>query len=184
MALARVPRTERAERARELLALLGLRECADRSLSQLSGGQQQRVALATAMANRPRVLLADEPTGELDSQSRDEVFAAIRAINDTYATTVLIVTHDAGVSTQVRRTVEIRDGRTAAEVHRRTVDGVEAVAEEYAVLDRAGRMQLPKTFVTSLGMRDLVRLDLESDHIGVWPTTPDQARGGAAEERS
>ena len=181
MALARVPRSQRAARARELLALLGLRECADRSLAELSGGQQQRVALATAVANRPRVLLADEPTGELDSQSRDEVFAAIRAINATFGTTVVIVTHDAGVSTQVRRTVEIRDGRTAAEVHRRSVDGVEVVAEEYAVLDRAGRMQLPKSFVSTLGMQDLVRLDLESDHIGVWPTSAEQAERDAKE---
>lgn len=174
MLLAGRPARERPTRARELLQLLGILEVADRPMRALSGGQQQRVALAVALANQPAVLLADEPTGELDSRSSDEVFAAIRAVNEAEGVTVLVVTHAAAVSSQVRRTVAIRDGRTAAEVHRRTsIDehGAETVvAEEYAVLDRAGRLQLPSEFTTSLAMRDLVRLDLEHDHIGVWPT--------------
>lgn len=173
MVLAGRPRRERPTRARELLDLLGIPEVADRPMTALSGGQQQRVALAVALANRPAVLLADEPTGELDTRSSDEVFAAIRAVNEAEGVTVLVVTHDAAVSGQVRRTVAIRDGRTASEVHRRTSvdeDGEETVvAEEYAVLDRGGRLQLPHEFTGPLGMRDLVRLDLESDHIGVWP---------------
>ena len=165
---------ERAERARETLDVLGIAECADRRLDQLSGGQQQRVALGVALANRPRVLLADEPTGELDSQSSDEVFSAIRGANESFGTTVVVVTHDPLVSEQVTRTVGIRDGRTSSEVRRRTAvdehgnEGV--VAEEFAVLDRAGRLQLPRGFTDALAMRDRVRLDLETDHIGVWPT--------------
>ena len=176
MVLARTPRGERTERAHETLEVLGIADCADRRLTELSGGQQQRVALGVAVANRPKVLLADEPTGELDSRSSDEVFTAIRQANRELGTTVLVVTHDPLVSEQVGRTVGIRDGRTASEVLRRTEVGADGhadlVAEEYAVLDRAGRLQLPKAFTTALDLRDRVRLDLEPDHIGVWPATP------------
>ena len=187
---------ERAERARETLDVLGIADCADRRLDELSGGQQQRVALGVALANRPRVLLADEPTGELDSQSSDEVFSAIRGANESFGTTVVVVTHDPLVSEQVTRTVGIRDGRTSSEVRRRTAvdehgnEGV--VAEEFAVLDRAGRLQLPRGFTDALAMRDRVRLDLEADHIGVWPTgrpdavapQRDPAAGEGREEQS
>lgn len=173
MTLAGVRRAERPKRAAELLDLLGIPELGQRRMAQLSGGQQQRVALGVAMANRPEVLLADEPTGELDTQSSAEVFAAIRRANAAYGTTVVLVTHDPLVSEQVQRTVGIRDGRTSSEVVRRTAideHGSEAVvAEEYAVLDRAGRLQLPREFTDALAMRDRVRLDLERDHIGVWP---------------
>ena len=93
-----------------------------------------------------------------------------------------MVTHDAAVSGQVKRTVAIRDGRTATEVRRSTrigADGLEElVTEEYAVLDRAGRLQLPAAFVEELGMRDRVRLNLEPDHVEVRPGHP------AAEEES
>ncbi len=175
MLLAGRGRRERVARARETLEVLGIADCADRRPAHLSGGQQQRVALGVAVANRPRVLLADEPTGELDSRSSDEVFEAIRRANTELGTTVLVVTHDALVSEQVARTVGIRDGRTATEVLRRDAVGEDGepgrVAEEYAVLDRAGRLQLPRAFTTTLAMRDRVRLGLEADHIGVWPTT-------------
>ena len=174
MSLASLPRGERTTRARETLEVLGVADCADRRPDQMSGGQQQRVALGVALANRPAVLLADEPTGELDSRSGDEVFAAMREANTRFGTTVLVVTHDPKVSEHVARTVGIRDGRTSSEVRRRTaVDehGNEGlVAEEFAVLDRAGRLQLPKAFTSALDMRDRVRLDLETDHIGVWPS--------------
>jgi ABC-type methionine transport system ATPase subunit len=140
---------------------------------ELSGGEQQRVAIAVALANRPQVLFADEPTGELDSATGEEVFAALRSANTELGATVVIVTHDADVSNQVQRTVAIRDGRTSSEVIRRTeVDEhgtSEVIAEEYAVLDRAGRMQLPADFRRTLGLRDRVRLELEPDHVGVWP---------------
>ncbi|MER7761463.1 ABC transporter ATP-binding protein [Streptomyces sp. NPDC097619] len=166
-------RRRTAERARELLAMLGVADCADRKPRQLSGGQQQRVAIAVALANDPAVLLADEPTGELDSSTGEQVFAAFRRANEELGTTIVIVTHDQAVAREVRRTVAIRDGRTSSEVLRRTeVDeaGQESlVSREYAMLDRAGRLQLPAEYTAALGMEHRVALELEEDHIGVWP---------------
>jgi ABC-type lipoprotein export system ATPase subunit len=174
--VARRPRAERTRRARELLDLLGVGGRADHRPQEMSGGEQQRVALAVALANSPQVLLADEPTGELDETTSHEVFDAIRTLNRELGVTVLVVTHDPLVSEQVDRTVAIRDGRTSTEVLRRTEldehGREQVVAREYAVLDRAGRMQLPQEFVGALGLRDLVRLELEPDHVGVWPGGP------------
>ena len=173
MAFAGTRKRERTGRAKELLDSLGLAEKANRRPAELSGGEQQRVAIAVALANRPEVLFADEPTGELDSATGEEVFAALRSANENLGTTVVIVTHDGAVSSQVQRAVAIRDGRTSSEVVRSTeVDehGESSVtAQEYAVLDRAGRMQLPTDFRRSLGLKDRVRLELETDHVGVWP---------------
>ncbi|MEU8619446.1 ABC transporter ATP-binding protein [Streptomyces sp. NPDC048623] len=164
---------QKARRAEELLAMLDMTEHADRRPHQLSGGQQQRVAIAVALANNPSVLLADEPTGELDSATGEQVFAAFRRANEELGTTIVIVTHDQAVASEVRRTVAIRDGRTSSEVLRRTeVDeaGQESlVAREYAMLDRAGRLQLPAEYTEALNMRHRVALELEQDHIGVWP---------------
>ncbi|GII58518.1 ABC transporter ATP-binding protein [Planotetraspora thailandica] len=162
-------RKARGERADELLELLGVAGCADRMPGEMSGGQQQRVAIAVALANRPEVILADEPTGELDSETSEEVFAALRGANRELGVTVVIVTHDPLVSEQVDRTVGIRDGRTSSETLRRTSDEGDVIAEEYAVLDRVGRLQLPRDFMGALRMERRVRLELERDHIGVWP---------------
>ncbi|MEU6015790.1 ABC transporter ATP-binding protein [Streptomyces sp. NPDC047515] len=162
-----VLRGQREARATELLGVLGIAHCRDRRPAELSGGEQQRVAVAVATANSPRVLLADEPTGELDTASAEDVFAALRRANDELGATVLVVTHDPMVSGQVRRTVRIRDGRTATETLRE--DGPDGGAEEFAVLDRVGRLQLPDEYVRRYGLRHRVRLTAEGDHVGVWP---------------
>ncbi|TDD46080.1 ABC transporter ATP-binding protein [Nonomuraea terrae] len=159
----------RRRRADELLELLGVASCADRRTPEMSGGQQQRVAIAVALANSPQVVLADEPTGELDSETSEQVFDALRTANRELGVTVVIVTHDPLVAEQVDRTVGIRDGRTSSETLRREDAEGRIIAEEYAVLDRVGRLQLPRDFMNALDMERRVRLELESDHIGVWP---------------
>ncbi|RAG85247.1 ABC transporter ATP-binding protein [Streptacidiphilus pinicola] len=158
-------------RVRELLDALGIGDLADRVPAELSGGQQQRVAIAVAMANQPAVLLADEPTGELDSETGAGIFEAFRTVNRELGATVVIVTHDPMVAGEVRRTVAVRDGRTSSEVLRRTVvdeHGAESVSErEYVMLDRTGRVQLPAKFLQALGMEHRVAVDLAPDHIEV-----------------
>ncbi|MEL7975850.1 ABC transporter ATP-binding protein [Isoptericola sp. F-RaC21] len=185
-------RAGRAARVTELLELLEVGHVADRLPTQMSGGQQQRVAIAVAVAGSPRVLLADEPTGELDEATSVEVLEALRGVNAATGVTTLIVTHDPAVSEHVARTVQIRDGRTSTEVLRRTeVDEHGAqrhVAEEFAVLDRVGRLQLPQDFVSALDLRDRVRLALEPDRVEVRPdgrrARPDgQAHGRPGEGR-
>ena len=177
-------RAQRAARVTELLEMLDVGHVADRVPGRMSGGQQQRVAIAVAVAGSPRVLLADEPTGELDEATSVEVLESLRAVNAATGVTTLIVTHDPAVSEHVARTVQIRDGRTSTEVLRRTeVDEHGAqrhVAEEFAVLDRVGRLQLPQDFVSALDLRDRVRLALEKDHVEV---RPDGRRDRAGEGR-
>jgi putative ABC transport system ATP-binding protein len=168
-----IPRARRAAATDELLELLTVSEVADRRPDQMSGGQKQRVAIAVALANDPRVLLADEPTGELDEATSADVLAAMETANRERGVTTLIVTHDPAVSEHVNRTVRIRDGRTSTETLRSTHVDAEGrsvrVAEEYAVLDKAGRMQLPAEFTAALALRDRVRLSLESDRVEVRP---------------
>jgi ABC-type lipoprotein export system ATPase subunit len=188
MRLAGVRARPRRERAGELLELMGLGDCLHRKPEQMSGGEQQRAAIAVALTNEPKVLLADEPTGELDSATAAEVFSALQKANAELGVTVLIVTHDPAVSTVVRRVVAIRDGRTSTEIHRDTMDGddgqVTPHAVEYAVLDRAGRLQLPREMTEPLGMRGLVRLEAEPDHIGVWPDRRRRRGRGDGQEES
>lgn len=173
LALAGVPRRERRERAAELLGRVGLGHRARHRPSALSGGEQQRVAIAVALANRPALLLADEPTGELDSGTADEVIAVLTEVTRDVGVTGVLVTHDAEVSARADRTVTIRDGRVAAETiaMRSTGSWGEEVVErrEFAVLDRAGRLQLPDDHVKELALRRRVELELGDDHVTLRP---------------
>ena len=172
--LALAGRRDRAARVDDLAQLLHIGDGLDLRPAEMSGGMRQRVALAVGLANAPQVLLADEPTGELDEDASAEVLGAIREANEEVGVTTLIVTHDPAVSDHVRRTVQIRDGRTSTETMR-TGAGAEGIGsatepEVFAVLDRVGRLQLPADYVTALDLADRVRLALEPDHLGVWPT--------------
>jgi len=169
---------ESREHAMEILEDLGMAEVASRRPGELSGGQRQRLAVAVGLANRPQVLFCDEPTGELDSAGSAEVYEALRAANERDGTTVVVVTHDPAVATQVRRTVALRDGRTSTETLRHHGDGgggghdahsAHRTIQEYAVLDSAGRLQLPQAFVDDLGLHRRVRVELVDDHIEIWP---------------
>lgn len=109
MAEAKMASVERQDRARDLLAYVGLAHRRDHRPSQLSGGEQQRVAIARAMANRPRFLLADEPTGELDAKTGAEMIELLARVNAD-GTTILVVTHDENLALAAKRVVHMRDG--------------------------------------------------------------------------
>jgi ABC-type lipoprotein export system ATPase subunit len=176
-------RADRRRRAAELLDLVGLSGLAARVPGEVSGGEQQRAAIAVALANEPAVLLADEPTGELDSATSAAVFELLRSVNRQTGTSIVAVTHDPLVADHVSRTVRIRDGRTSTETVRRTersdTGDHRVVAEEFAVLDRAGRLQLPRAHIQKLGLVDRVRLRLEEDHVGLWPAGGQAATSAA-----
>jgi ABC-type lipoprotein export system ATPase subunit len=184
MRFAGASRSARQSRALELLEVLGVAHCAGRRPDQMSGGEQQRVSIGVALANSPSLLLADEPTGELDTETAASVFSALQTANSSLGATVLIVTHDPEVSSMVRRVIAIRDGRTSTETLRHDAADGSGLghAVEYAVLDRFGRLQLPREMTDALGMRDRVRLEPEPDHIGVWPDTPREPTPEASEE--
>lgn len=172
MALNRVGTSERRKRAKEMLERVGLGERLDHRPDLLSGGEQQRVAIAVGMANRPHLLLADEPTGEVDSEAADQIFQTMRDLNRDLKITIIVVTHDITVSTRVDRVVGMRDGRTSIEIRRkRDAAGQTLSEDEYVILDRAGRLQLPQSYIDTLKMEERARVKLLQDHIGVWPDT-------------
>lgn len=174
MAFAGVSAKERRQRSDALLDAVGMTQRAAFKPSNLSGGEQQRAALAVAMANHPRLLLADEPTGEVDSEAADQIFDTMRALNTAYSVTIVIVTHDYAVSKRVSRVVGMRDGRASIEVLRQKDGaGVPLTEEEFTVLDRTGRLQLPQGYIEQLRMRGLVRLHLGDDHVAVYPAEQD-----------
>ena len=108
---ARVSEEERVRRAKEALAMVGLADRAEHFPSQLSGGQQQRVAIARALVNRPAILLADEPTGNLDSRTAVEVMEIFQQLNEEYGLTIVLVTHEHDIAQFARRSIIFRDGK-------------------------------------------------------------------------
>ena len=150
---------QREERAQALLELVGMAHKKNRKLNELSGGEQQRIAIAIALANSPKLLLADEPTGSVDSKTGSYILDVFRELNRS-GLTVVIVTHDRMLSKRVGRVVAIRDGKTSSELITKqsyadrldSIDLFETTQEEYAVLDRAGRVQIPRELLDSIGV--------------------------------
>lgn len=168
---------EKKQRAEELLELVGLSERKDNKLSQLSGGEQQRVAIAIALANNPKLLLADEPTGAVDRRTADDILDMFRRLNETLGVTIVIVTHDKELASKVNRVISIRDGKTSSErimksEYKQRLEDItinwneEEVQEEFAVLDRAGRIQIPSELLQEMGMKgNKVKLELVDGKI-------------------
>jgi len=178
---------QRRERAKELLDTVGLSHRVNNRLNQLSGGEQQRVAIAIALANNPALLLADEPTGAVDSKTADMILDIMRNVNRQMGVTVIIVTHDMNLSKKVDRIVSIRDGRTSAEFVRRTsyteelkhlaeLDSARAAEEdshvELAVVDASGRLQIPRDYLDAMGIKGKSRLRVEMEDNGVIVYNP------------
>ncbi len=169
---------EKRDWAQELLETVGLWEHRKHRLAQLSGGQQQRVAIAVALANRPRLLLGDEPTGEVDSGTAQEILALFRQMNEQYGLTTIIVTHDPQIARNVDRVMTIRDGSTSSETVRRVAD-VEAalvqgasaahIYEEFVVVDGAGRLQIPPDLRAEMEIGDRVTLERADAGILIRP---------------
>lgn len=177
MAIQGTPPVERLERARGLLEAMGLGPKAGRRPAELSGGEQQRVAIAVALANRPPLLLADEPTGELDERTAIDIFGLYSELRRSFGVTVVIVTHYPRIAEYVDRVVAMRDGRASTETMRvLTFRPAEQTGreEEFVVVDRAGRLQLPAEYVEKLGLGERAKLRLKGDSIEVRRWEPRQ----------
>jgi ABC-type lipoprotein export system ATPase subunit/bifunctional DNA-binding transcriptional regulator/antitoxin component of YhaV-PrlF toxin-antitoxin module len=168
--------------SRELLQTVGLWEHRKHSLVQLSGGQQQRVAIAVALANRPQLLLADEPTGEVDSKTARDILDLFQRMNEHYGLTTIIVTHDPQTARMVDRVVTIRDGRISNETVRRVADveaalvqGIEDAAasvpmyDEYVVVDEVGRLQIPPDLRIEMNIGRRVTLEKTERGVLICP---------------
>lgn len=172
----------RKSRAMELLEQVGLSKRKNARLQELSGGEQQRVAIAIALSNRPRLLLADEPTGSVDTKTASDIMAIFRKLQREQNQTIVIVTHDMQLSRQVSRVVAIRDGKTSSE-YRSIQNPAESKIsaddtrfsrtshEELAVIDRAGRLQIPQEYLQAIGVtgKGMLRVELEDGHIVLYP---------------
>jgi len=110
MAILGLGKSERRKRAEELLETVGLKERANHKPAELSGGERQRVAIARALANNPKFLLMDEPTGNIDSKTANEVIELVKRLNEEKGVTIIIVTHDQQITSQTKRTVQMLDG--------------------------------------------------------------------------
>lgn len=162
------------ERALELLEAVNLLHCKNNKLYELSGGEQQRVAIAIALANHPKLLLADEPTGSVDSKMANQILDLFQTLNRTIGITIVIVTHDPLLARKVDRVVSIRDGKISSEMlraksYKEELDELDRISNdeaedfhvEYAVLDRAGRLQIPPTYLESIGIKNTNKIKIE-----------------------
>ena len=155
---------ERRRRARELLDAMAIGALAQRLPAELSGGEAQRLAVAIAMANEPSLLLADEPTAELDQLTASQILSDLRTMLQARGTTAIVVTHDTNVEKHANRVIQIRDGRTSTETRWREAENG-LIADEVLIMDRAGRLQLPKSFVEKLRLEGRVRAHVEGDEV-------------------
>ncbi|TNJ66432.1 ABC transporter ATP-binding protein [Paenibacillus hemerocallicola] len=176
------------EYAKQLLEWVGLKERLHNKLYQLSGGEQQRVAIAISLSNRPSLLLADEPTGSVDTQTSDLIMNIFRRLTKELGVTIVIVTHDLTLAGKVDRVVAIRDGLTSTEFVKRNPNlgaegeegdesgkGIKEGHEEYVVLDRAGRLQIPKEFLQALDITNKATMEFDGKTITI--KSPNQLGG-------
>ncbi|MCH2316174.1 MAG: ABC transporter ATP-binding protein [SAR202 cluster bacterium] len=176
MMLTNTPGRERSERARDLLELVGLGHRLDHTPEKLSGGEQQRVAIAVALANKPPLLLADEPTGELDDATAAEILDLFGSVNQDMGTTILIVTHDPDIAYKVGRVVMIRDGKMSTEIRRKVTferiqseADTDATLEEFVLVDASGRIQIPQEYLDQIKIGERARVQIENGTVTLRP---------------
>jgi ABC-type lipoprotein export system ATPase subunit/bifunctional DNA-binding transcriptional regulator/antitoxin component of YhaV-PrlF toxin-antitoxin module len=176
----------RRDQAMRLLEVVGLADRCSHHLAELSGGEQQRVAIAVSLANKPQLLLADEPTGELDEATSLTIYDTFIVLSDEFKLTTLIVSHDPGLAHHMDRVVAIRDGKTATETVRQNGEiptlaenlsdakGVREgeVFEEFTMLDSAGRLQVPQEYLEQFNIRGRVKLEVKEEGILIRPAPP------------
>ena len=183
--LSGIDEQSRRRKANELLSMVGLRSHTRKRPDLLSGGEQQRAGIAVALSNSPKLLLADEPTGELDSATAADIMVLLRSLSEQLGITIIIVTHDSAIAASVDRTIAIRDGRTSTETIRRqepltavndqilarsAVIGLSSETHRESILiDRVGRLQLPKEALESFPFNGRAEVRLAEDHVEIWP---------------
>jgi putative ABC transport system ATP-binding protein len=173
-------RSQAIDRANLLLDAVHLSNRRKQKPNELSGGEQQRVAIAVALANSPTLLLADEPTGELDSATANEVFQVFHDLNERLGVTIVIVTHDGDIISKVNRVVAMRDGKTSSEQIRsiQYSKGKGEILEEFAIVDHSGRLQIPRKYLDEMGIKKRARLNFSSDgHVEIRSTQDSQDKG-------
>lgn len=169
------------KKSSDLLDLVELSHRKNNRLFELSGGEQQRVAIAIGICNDPDILLADEPTGQVDSKTSDKIFSIFKNLNEELGQTILVVTHDMEVAKKVNRVISISDGRTSSEFIKNK-NYAEALSrmdnsfdennkkfdehEEFAVVDRLGRVHLPKEWVDDMNLKgSTLKITVEDEEI-------------------
>ncbi len=200
---------DKRRRADALLDLVGLEQRKHHQLSELSGGEQQRVAIAVALANHPPLLLADEPTGEVDTMTAQLIYDTFRHLTREMGITTIIVSHDPGIAKQVDRVVAIRDGMLASETVRQSranganggphgsspessgagaaghngavgAGALHDTFEELVVLDRAGRVHVPQEYLEQYQIKGRARLELIEGGILIRAVAPPPGAAAAA----
>jgi ABC-type lipoprotein export system ATPase subunit len=167
----------RRERAIELLEAVGIANRRNSKLAELSGGEQQRVAIAIALANNPRIILADEPTGSVDGKTAYKIMEVFNSLSERLGVTILIVTHDMRLSSMVRRVVAISDGMIGSEMLRKAdyagrlsqINEPEQATEshdEFVVVDKKGRVKIPDNIITMMNIGGGQRLKVRQTEAG------------------
>ena len=176
MLLSTTSDSERKNRSEHLLNMVGMEHRSDHIPDQLSGGEQQRVAIAVGLANDPSLILADEPTGELDDRTASEILDLFGKVNQESKTTIVIVTHDPDIAYKVGRVVVIKDGKTSSEINRRDLDSKISgemdktkPLEESLLIDSNGRVQIPRELLQTTGITNKVKAVAENTSIRIQP---------------